>query len=172
MKRLIALFALVAAIAVAAALPVTAGEAAAPAPAVATPDPARIEAARDLMNVTGVSRQLDGMLDAMKQGFARGANANNSEAGGKMSAEFDAVLGKFASYKEEMITDFAVLYAETFTAEEMKTVADFYRSGAGAKFISMTPELMKKGASIGMKYSEKIIQEMKAVAPAPAPPKP
>ena len=36
------------------------------------------------------------------------------------------------------------------------------RSGAGAKFIAMTPELMKKGAEIGMKYSAKIADEMKA----------
>jgi hypothetical protein len=44
----------------------------------------------------------------------------------------------------------------------MKAVADFYRSGPGAKFIAMTPELMKKGAEIGMKYSSKIGDEMKA----------
>jgi hypothetical protein len=49
----------------------------------------------------------------------------------------------------------------------MKTVADFYRSGAGAKFITMTPELMRKGAAIGMKYSEKIADEMKAAQPSP-----
>jgi hypothetical protein len=66
-----------------------------------------------------------------------------------------------------MISDFAVLYAQTFTVEEMKAVADFYRSGAGAKFISKTPELMQKGAAIGMKYSEKIADEMKAAAPPP-----
>jgi hypothetical protein len=68
-----------------------------------------------------------------------------------------------------MISDFAVLYAQTFTAEEMKTVADFYRSGAGAKFIAKTPDLMRKGAAIGMKYSEKIADEMKAAVPQPEP---
>jgi hypothetical protein len=51
----------------------------------------------------------------------------------------------------------------------MKTVADFYRSGAGAKFIAKTPELMQKGATIGMKYSTKIADEMKAAAsPSPS----
>jgi hypothetical protein len=134
-------------------------------PASQAADPARIAAARDLMEVTGVTKQLDGMMDAMKQGFAKGANAENSEAGKKLSAGFDAVLSKFMTYKSEMLTDFAALYAETFTAEEMKTVADFYRSGTGAKFISVTPALMQKGAQIGMKYSEKIMTEMKAVQP-------
>ena len=138
------------------------------APAV-TADPARIAAAKDLLEVTGVTKQLDGMMDAIKKGFAKGANAENTDAGKKISAEFDANMAKFMSYKEDMINDFAVLYAETFTAEEMKTVADFYRSGTGAKFISLTPELMQKGSAIGMKYSQKVIEGMKANGAAPKP---
>lgn len=123
-------------------------------------DPARIAAARDLMDVTGITRQMDGMMDAMTKGFAKGANADTSESGKKATEEFQASMAKFMSYKEEMMTDFAALYAETFTAEEMKQVADFYRSGTGAKFIQMTPSLMQKGAQIGMKYAERITREM------------
>lgn len=132
-----------------------------------SPDPQRVAAARDLMQVTGVTKQLDGMIEAMTRGFSHGANAENSEAGKKLSAEFEGMMKRFMSYKEDMMNDFAVLYAETFTAEEMKTVADFYRSGTGAKFIAMTPELMQKGATIGMKYSEKMMKEMKDGAKAP-----
>ena len=109
------------------------------------------------------------MMDAIKKGFAKGANAENTDAGKKISAEFNANMAKFMSYKEDMINDFAVLYAETFTTEEMKTVADFYRSGTGAKFISLTPELMQKGSAIGMKYSQKVIEGMKANGAAPKP---
>jgi hypothetical protein len=132
-------------------------------------DPARIAAARDLLEVTGVTKQMDGMVQAMSRGFAKGANADTSEAGQKLSAQFDSGMKKLLEYKDQMISDFAVLYAQTFTAEEMKTVADFYRSGAGAKFIAKTPELMQKGAAIGMKYSEKIADEMKAATPPPPP---
>ena len=130
-------------------------------------DPARIAAARDLMEVTGVTKQLEGMMDAMKQGFAKGAKSENSETGKKMSEGFDAAMVKFMSYRDDMLQDFASLYAETFTAEEMKSVADFYRSGTGAKFIAMTPELMQKGSVIGMKYSQKVIEDMKASGAAP-----
>jgi hypothetical protein len=133
----------------------------------ASVDPARIAAARDLMEVTGVTKQMDGMVEAMSRGFAKGANADSSETGKKLSAQFDSGMKKLLEYKDQMISDFAVLYAQTFTAEEMKTVADFYRSGAGAKFIAKTPELMQKGAAIGMKYSEKIADEMKAETPPP-----
>lgn len=126
------------------------------------PDPARVAAARDLLEVTGVTKQMDGMAQAMTRGFAKGANATSSEAGKKLSDQFDESMKKLLAYQDQMITDFANLYAETFTAEEMKAVADFYRSGPGAKFVSKTPELMKKGAEIGMKYSNKIAEEMRA----------
>jgi uncharacterized protein len=132
------------------------------------PEPARVAAARDLLEVTGVTKQMDGMVEAMSRGFAKGANADNSEAGKKLSDQFDSSMKKLLEYKDQMIGDFANLYAETFTAEEMKAVADFYRSGAGAKFISKTPELMKRGAEIGMKYSAKIADEMKAGQTPPA----
>jgi hypothetical protein len=139
-------------------------------------DAGRLAAARDLLEVTGVTKQMDGMVAAMSRGFARGANADTSAEGKKLSDQFGATMKKLLEYKEQMITDFAELYAQTFTAEEMKAVADFYRTGAGAKFISKTPELMQKGAAIGIKYSEKIAKEMQsapppAAAPAPADPK-
>jgi len=129
-------------------------------------DPARVAAARDLLEVTGVTKQMDGMVEAMSRGFAKGAGAENSEMGKKLSTQFDSGMKKLLEYKDQMISDFAVLYAQTFTEEEMKTVADFYRSGAGAKFIAKTPELMQKGATIGMKYSAKIADEMKATMPS------
>lgn len=140
-------------------------------PAAVAADPARIAAARDLMEVTGVTKQLDAMMDAMKKGFATGAKSETTDAGKKLSTEFDATMTKFMGYKEDMLKDFAVLYAETFTAEEMKTVADFYRSGTGAKFIAMTPELMQKGSVIGIKYSQKVMDDIKAGKAAPAAPK-
>ena len=125
-------------------------------------DAERLAAAREMMEVTGVTKQLDGMIGAMTQGFAKGANADTNPQGKQMTAEFEALMQKFLSYKEDMLKDFAVLYAETFTAAEMKEVSAFYKSGTGAKFIIMMPALMQKGSEIGMKYSQKMIQEMGA----------
>ena len=133
-------------------------------------DQDRIAAARDLMDVTGVTKQMDAMIDAMTAGFAKGAKADSSEAGKKVSEEFQAAMKKFMSYKDDMLRDFAGLYAETFTADEMKQVADFYRSGTGAKFVQLAPSLMQKGAQIGVKYSERMVKEMSS-APPPADPK-
>lgn len=134
--------------------PLTAGE------AQPAQDAERTSAAREMMEVTGVTKSLDGIIAAMSQGFAQGAKADDSAAGKQMSEEFDAAMKKFLTYKEEMLNDFAALYAETFTAAEMKEVTAFYKSGTGAKFIASMPALMEKGSQIGIKYSQKMIDEM------------
>jgi hypothetical protein len=141
------------------ALLLAVGAAAAVAQQAAAPHPDRIAAAKDLMEVTGVNKQLDGMIAAMGQGFRKGAQdaagSATAEAAGK---EFDSHMARLMSYRQAMLDDFAALYAEKFTAEELKAVADFYRSPTGAKFIQTMPELIQAGALIGMKYSQKVMQ--------------
>lgn len=125
-------------------------------------DPARLAAARDLLEATGVAKQMDGMMSAMSQGFERGATqGGNASAGKAASKEFNVFLEKFSGYRQPMLDDFAALYAERFTAEELKSIADFYRSGPGARFIAAMPELMQAGSKIGMTYAEKVIADIK-----------
>ena len=123
------------------------------------PDQERVAAAKTLMEVTGVNKQLDLMVDAMAEGFRKGAReAAGSATADAASKEFDRRMAQLMSYRQAMLEDFAALYAEKFAAEELKAVADFYRSPAGAKFIQTMPELIQAGAQIGMKYSQKVMQ--------------
>ena len=52
-----------------------------------------------------------------------------------------------------------MLYAERFTADELKSIADYYRSPTGSKFIVAMPELIQAGAQIGIKYSGKALAD-------------
>lgn len=126
-------------------------------------DPARLAAAKDLLEATGVAKQMDGMMAAMSQGFERGATKGAGADGGKAATkQFNVFLDKFTAYRQPMLDDFAALYAERFTAEELKSIADFYRSGPGARFVAAMPELMQAGSQIGMHYAEKVIADIKA----------
>ena len=58
-------------IAISAATPLLA-ENAAPSP----PDPVRVAAARDLLEVTGVTKQMDGMVEAMSRGWRTGCSGS------------------------------------------------------------------------------------------------
>jgi len=125
-------------------------------------DPARIAAAKKLMEVTGVTRQMDGMVTAMGEGFRKGANdARKGADADKLSDAFDRQMKRLMSYRDAMIDDFAVIYAQRFTAEELEAVTDFYQSPTGQKFIEAMPGLMQAGAQIGMKYSQKVLEGTK-----------
>ncbi|MDX2264902.1 MAG: DUF2059 domain-containing protein [Hyphomicrobiales bacterium] len=130
--------------------------------AIAQTDPARAAAARDLLTVTGVSRQIDGMIEAMLGGFKQGQGDADSPQARAAAKAFEGFMERFLGYKNEMIEDFVELYASRFTAEEMTALADFYRGGVGAKFITQMPELMQAGSQIGIKYGQRIMQEMQA----------
>lgn len=150
--------ALVAVVVLALALPVGGGH------ADTTPsDPQRLAAARDLMAVTGVDRQIDGMIQVMGAGLSHGAAQSGNPAAGKMLAQsFDVFIERFKSYRAPMLDEIAALYAARFSTEELTAVADFYRAGAGAKFIAVMPELMQQGSQIGLKYSQKVLEDLKA----------
>lgn len=118
-------------------------------------DPVRIAVAKELMDATGMNKQMDGMIAVMSDGFRKGARGTGGAAGDQLSDEFDKNMQRLMSYREAMMEEFAVIYAQRFTAEELKAVTDFYRSPVGQKFIEASPELMQAGAAIGLKYSQK-----------------
>lgn len=127
-------------------------------------DPERMAAAIELIEVTGAKKQIELMLDVMKQNVGVGAReAGGGAAGAKAEQAFAAFTAKFSGYRDQMVEEFATLYAERFTAAELKEISVFYRSGTGAKFISAMPELMQQGAQIGQKYGLMAVRELKAM---------
>jgi len=128
---------------------------------IGTDDPSRIAAARELMDVMGVTAQMEAAMSTMKQAFLKGAEDAPADKKAEFAAGFDDGVKRLMAYRDDMLTDFAKLYASNFTAEEMQSVTTFYRSGAGAKFVQLMPKLMEEGAAIGMKYSARMIDELK-----------
>lgn len=127
-------------------------------------DPERLEAAKELIEVTGARKQIELMLDVMKKGAGAGANEVGNKASAKATEEaFKTFTERFGAYREQMVAEFASLYAARFTAEELRQISTFYKSGTGAKFISIMPQLMQQGAAIGQKYALMVVRELKAI---------
>lgn len=125
----------------------------------ATPDPARIAAAKELMAVTGMTKQMDGMIAVMGQGFRKGAREKGGAAvADELGNAFDKHMQNMMSYRDQMLEEFAAIYAQRFTVDELNAVIEFYKSPTGQKFIAATPELMQAGAQIDIKYSQKALQ--------------
>jgi hypothetical protein len=76
-------------------------------------------------------------------------------------------FNKYVSYeslKPEMLT----MYANAFTADELKQINAFYATDAGKKTIEKMPILMAQGAQIGAQRVQENIGELQAMIEAEA----
>lgn len=64
---------------------------------------------------------------------------------------------------EAIKADLAAMYAETFTAEEMNVLAEFYRTPVGRKSIKAMPDLMAIGSRYGQQRAQENISELQAM---------
>ena len=71
-------------------------------------------------------------------------------------------LNKHVSY-ESLKPDMIQIYAETFTAEELRAINAFYKTNAGKKAIQKIPELMAKGGQIGVSRFQANISELQSL---------
>lgn len=69
---------------------------------------------------------------------------------------------KYMSY-ESMKGELIEIYSSAFTAQELKEIADFYRTDTGKKAISLMPELMAKGGALGARRIQEHLPEFKSM---------
>jgi hypothetical protein len=62
--------------------------------------------------------------------------------------------------ESELEAEMVRLYMEAFSEKELRELAAFYKTPVGRKVIAVTPELMKKGAEIGMRRGEEHSEEL------------
>jgi uncharacterized protein len=139
--------------------PFVSAEDAPAAPVVAAVNPEALAAAKDLMVVTGAAKNFDNMVGMMKTHVT--ASAGQGPDAKAIADSFDKAMTKIASYKQQMMDEMAALHAAKFSADELKAVTEFYKSGPGAKFVTLMPELMQEGGAIGQKYAVQMMKDFK-----------
>jgi len=80
------------------------------------------------------------------------------------------MLDFFAKYMswEAVRDDMAKIYAEEFTVEELKDLITFYKTPTGQKAAMKLPQLMNKGAELGMRRVQDHVQELQQAIAAEA----
>ena len=68
-------------------------------------------------------------------------------------------FGKYMSW-ESLEDDIAKIYAEAFTAPEIKELTTFYESPVGNKAALLLPELTRQGAALGQKRVQEHMPEL------------
>jgi len=92
-----------------------------------------------------VKQMISGNSAMMKQNSAR-----PDDMAAKISSDTEKFFDKLAADLswDKMKDDYITMYAETYTAYELKGIIAFYKSPAGQAFSKKQPELMKKGMEL------------------------
>jgi uncharacterized protein len=123
-------------------------------------DPARVEAARDLMAITGAAKQFDAVMPMLMQQFEplflKLAPGHEKE----VKEVLAGLLTKFSERKSELFEKIAGLYSENMTTDEMKDLAKFFSTGTGARFIQLQPKLVQGSMAIGQQWGQQLGREI------------
>ncbi|MQA37892.1 DUF2059 domain-containing protein [Rugamonas aquatica] len=144
------------------------------APAFAQADAASEFAARDLFDAMNYRTLMAGVMKQMSQGIgtamrSAAMEAINSDpkmtpeqkqkAVEKMEAELPPAISAMQEalsdpgLAEDIMVETIPLYARTYTGDELKQIAAFYRSPVGTKMLASMPGLMAEGMQIGQRVA-------------------
>ena len=137
-----------------------AGKAAATAPAAAPIPPSKAAAVQELFAAMKLQEEVKEMPDAM-------INAELSRNPG-MAPFRDVMVKWLKKYMTwpAMAPEITKLYAQTYSEDELKQMAAFYRTPTGQKALRTLPELMQRtamiGAQLGQPHQDELQKEMQA----------
>jgi hypothetical protein len=119
------------------------------------PDAARLAAARQVIEASGT-------VDAMLAGVRAAIPAQRTampQVPEEFWTRFDARL---ADDVPQLADSMAVLYAKTFSLQELEAFVAFHRSPAGQHLRAQQPTLVTTGSAIGQRWGARVGSEIAA----------
>jgi uncharacterized protein len=139
--------------------PAFAQDTAAPPATAAQVEPDRLAAARDLLQATNTDAQFTAVIPMMFSQLKQSLAPSGPKMQQELDQVFEEVQKQFIERRNEVLDQIAILYAQKFTAEEMKSLADFYRSPIGQKFIVAVPDLTAEAMKMGNAWGRRIAMD-------------
>jgi len=116
--------------------------------------PERLRAAAELVDVMNVQQMMDETADATIKSQMKQT---------PMLAQFEDIMRETMSKAmkwEEIRGDFIRLYAEVYTADELRQLGAFYRTPLGQRLLSTMPEVAARSSEISNRRMEQFLPEM------------
>ncbi len=147
----------------AAALCVTLGAAVAGAE---EPSPAAIDAARAVINGSGMTRSFDGVVPQMLAELERNVTATRPELKDSLHATLVALEPEFAKTEQGVIDGAARILAKYMNEQELKDTAAFFASASGKKYVEAQPLAFNDIIGVVQTWRERLSTDVLARARA------
>jgi hypothetical protein len=131
------------------------------APAPEAVDPERLALAREMTQAVDMGSAMRNMFGGMANAMKLPESATPDER--ERARQFVISLGAgLQAVSPDLMDGVAMLYAKTFTAQEMRDALTFYRSPSGRALLAKQPAVMSEVAPLMMGLMPKVVVAAKA----------
>lgn len=128
----------------------------------AAPDAAALAAAKEFLEVSGASRQIETVVPVMLAQMLDVFVKMKPTARKEIEEAFAAAGKTMLARKGELIAEIAPVYARKMTAGELREMIAFFKSPTGVRFVSLQPAFLQESMAIGARWGQRIGQELEA----------
>ena len=133
------------------------------------PSAEALAAAKELVTTMHLVDQFKALMPAILQSLKPAIVQGRSGVDRDFDSLTPVILDSFQARYSELSDAMAVVYANNFTADDLRNLITFYKSPLGQKMLEKTPALTKQslvagqrfGASVAADLRQKIIEELR-----------
>jgi hypothetical protein len=125
-----------------------------------SPDPARLAAAKEMMEVSGAVKQFDEAVPLMFEQLARSFTQMVPDKSREIREVLDQLTPRFRQRKYELIDQIAALYAAEMSLSDLNAVIAFYKSRVGVRFADLQPKILRESMALGQRWGERLGLEL------------
>jgi uncharacterized protein len=118
-------------------------------------------AARSLVTTMKLSDQYRALLPGVLLGLRPTLTQDRPEIERDFDAMMPMMVEAFAPYYTTMVDNVATIYANNFTAAELREIEAFYRQPVGQKLLDKSQVLAQQSAQVGQDASRKAAEEIR-----------
>jgi uncharacterized protein len=125
------------------------------------PPPDAMAAARSLVTNMKLAEQYKALLPAILLGMRPALTQDRPEIEQDYDAMMPMIAEAFTPYYSAMIDGVAAVYANNFTADELREIEAFYRQPVGQKMLEKLPAISQQSLAVGQEVSRKAAEDLR-----------
>src|SRR5438067_2415645 len=126
-----------------------------------TPSPDAMAAARSLVTTMKLSDQYKALLPAILLSLKPALTQDRPEIERDYDAMMPMIVDAFTPYYAAMVDGIATIYANNFTAGELREIEAFYRQPVGQKFLEKAQAITQQSMQVGQDVSRKAAEDLR-----------
>ena len=121
-----------------------------------------LDAALDAINSARAARGFDTVLPALAEKVQNQLIRLRPDLHKEIAAVVEAIALKLVARRADLDNDIARVWAKTFTEDELKVIAEFFKSPAGKKYAELGPRVIAESFQAVKGWSERVEAELLA----------